>query len=48
MSLSPFGFGSRILDPVSSSDLWDLRFPVDSSLPIGSRIFDPLSSSIAS
>ncbi|KAJ6800058.1 18.1 kDa class I heat shock protein-like isoform X1 [Iris pallida] len=35
MSLSPFGFGSRILDPVSSSDLWDLRFPVDSSLPIG-------------
>ncbi|KAJ6790959.1 18.1 kDa class I heat shock protein-like isoform X1 [Iris pallida] len=34
MSLAPFGFGSRILDPVSSSDLWDLRFPVDSSLPI--------------
>ncbi|KAJ6828668.1 18.1 kDa class I heat shock protein-like isoform X1 [Iris pallida] len=26
MSLAPFGFGSRILDPVSSSDLWDLRF----------------------
>ncbi|KAJ6790964.1 18.1 kDa class I heat shock protein-like isoform X1 [Iris pallida] len=23
MSLVPFGFGSRIFDPLSSSDLWD-------------------------